>query len=246
MRRSTLRDTIIAVLLSSAVGGAIVVSAFAGSSSSRTNATAAPIAPTVQPCVRGLKLDTATDTPTNTPTDTPTPTPTNTPTNTPTDTPTPTPTNTPTNTPTPTPTNTPTKTPTPTPTNTPTNTPTPTPIPAGKVTGGGTGTVNTACGVASFGFNVQRKVADGSVTGSLTYTSPRAGIHLKATSFTFFTVTGTSADFGGACKNNGSPCTFAVHVEDHGESGKTDVFVITINGGAPQGGVLRSGNIQIH
>jgi hypothetical protein len=117
------------------------------------------------------------------------------------------------------------------------------------VTGGGTGTVNTPCGVASFGFNIQRKVGGGPISGSLTYTSPGAGIKLKATSFTSFTVSGTTADFSGACKNNGAPCTFSVHVEDNGESGATDQFVISISNfqaGAPQGGVLRSGNIQIH
>jgi hypothetical protein len=84
------------------------------------------------------------------------------------------------------------------------------------------------------------------VSGSLTYTSPGAGIKLKATSFTSFTVSGTSADFAGTCKNNSTSCTFSVHIEDHGESGKTDVFLITINAGPPQGGTLRSGNIQIH
>jgi hypothetical protein len=114
------------------------------------------------------------------------------------------------------------------------------------VTGGGTGVVSTPCGIASFGFNIQRKVGGGPATGELTYTSPGAGIKLKSTAYTFFTVSGTSADFGGTCKNNGASCTFSVHIEDHGESGKADVFVISINGGPPQGGVLRSGNIQIH
>jgi hypothetical protein len=92
-------------------------------------------------------------------------------------------------------------------------------------------------------------VGGGPISGSLTYTSPGAGIKLKATSFTFFTVSGTTADFGGTCTNNGSPCTFTVHAEDNGSSGKTDKFVISISNfqaGAPQGGVLRSGNIQIH
>jgi len=118
-----------------------------------------------------------------------------------------------------------------------------------KITGGGTGFINTSCGVASFGFNVQRKVSGGPVTGSLTYTSPGAGIHLKATSFSTFTVSGNSGDFSGTCKNNGVICTFSVHVEDNGTSGTTDKFVISISnfqGGTPQGGVLRSGNIQIH
>ena len=114
------------------------------------------------------------------------------------------------------------------------------------MTGGGTGTVNTTCGIASFGFVVQRKVGGGPVSGSLTYTSPGAGIKLKATSFTSLVVTGTSADFGGNCKNNNVSCTFQVHIEDNGQGGSTDVFIISINGGAPQGGILRSGNIQIH
>ena len=89
------------------------------------------------------------------------------------------------------------------------------------MTGGGTGTVNTTCGIASFGFVVQRKVGGGPVSGSLTYTSPGAGIKLKATSFTSLVVTGTSADFGGNCKNNNVSCTFQVHTEDNGQ-GRVD------------------------
>jgi hypothetical protein len=259
-----------AVVLAGVVGAAIVVSAFAktGNPGDQTAAPAAPAGGVS--CVTGTfnpypsrptrELDvTPTDTPTNTPTNTPTDTPTNTPTNTPvppTSTPTSTPTNTPapsgtpTSTPTPTtaPTCTPTSTPTNTPTSTPTNTPTNTPTPAaGKVTGGGTGTVNTAFGIATFGFNVQRKTGGGAITGSLTYTNPGESLKLKSTSITSFVVNGTSADFSGTCKlNNVTNCTFTVHVEDNSQDGSTDVFLISINGGAAEGGTLRTGNIQIH
>jgi hypothetical protein len=109
--------------------------------------------------------------------------------------------------------------------------------------------VNTPCGVASFGFNIQRKVTGGPISGSLTYTSPGAGIKLKATSFQTFTVGATTGDFSGQCKNSGASCTFSVHVVDNGEAGTTDRFEISISnfqGGATQGGQLRSGNIQIH
>jgi hypothetical protein len=102
--------------------------------------------------------------------------------------------------------------------------------------------------MASFGFVVQRS-GSGPITGSLTVTSPSAGIKFKAVSFTSLVVTPTTADFGGTCVNNGAPCTFTAHVEDHGEAGTTDVFrisVSTINGGVPFGGTLRSGNIQTH
>jgi hypothetical protein len=113
-----------------------------------------------------------------------------------------------------------------------------------KTTGGATVCVN-ASQIASFGFVVQRDGTD-PIKGSLTVTSPSAGIKLKAVTFTSLVVTTTTADFGGTCTNNKTPCTFSVHAEDNGEAGTTDVFRISINGGPPLGGTLRSGNIQIH
>jgi len=35
-------------------------------------------------------------------------------------------------------------------------------------------------------------------------------------------------------------------VQDNGEPGTNDSFTISINAGPPEGGMLRSGNIQIH
>jgi hypothetical protein len=81
------------------------------------------------------------------------------------------------------------------------------------------------------------------VTGSLTYVDHGAGIKLKATSFSSLNIAGNTATFTGAC---GTGCTFSVYVEDNGEPGTNDVFRISINGGAFQGGQLRSGNIQLH
>jgi len=54
------------------------------------------------------------------------------------------------------------------------------------------------------------------------------------------------ATFGGTCTQNGAPCTFTVKVVDNGEPGTNDSFTISIDAGPPQGGTLRSGNIQIH
>jgi len=64
---------------------------------------------------------------------------------------------------------------------------------------------------------------------------------------TSLTITGNSAEFSGSC---GTSCTFTVDVQDNAEpdgSGK-DVFAIRITGASPYtaGGVIRSGNIQVH
>jgi hypothetical protein len=272
MSKLGVRDAIIAVVLAAVVAAATVVSALAESGSSGASSqppdkaaqaagpaacatqgpsgplqetpTKTPPPPTQTAGPTKTPLPTQTAGPTKTPTNTPTNTPTDTPTNTPTDTPTNTPTDTPTNTPTDTPTNTPTDTPTNTPTNTPTKTPTPTPtpVPPGKATGGGT--VPSPCGFASFGFNVQRK-SNGSITGHLTYVDNDAGINLKSVEIDSLVIVGNTATFTGTCTLNRDPCTFRVQVTDNGEPGTTDSFTIEINGGAAQGGTLRSGNIQI-
>jgi hypothetical protein len=64
--------------------------------------------------------------------------------------------------------------------------------------------------------------------------------------FTALAISGNMATFGGTCTNNGAPCTFSVTVQDNGEPGTNDVFTISIDGGPPEGGTLRSGIIQIH
>jgi len=59
-------------------------------------------------------------------------------------------------------------------------------------------------------------------------------------------IAGNTATFGGACTNDGGPCTFTVNVMDNGEPGTTDTFTISVSGGPTEGGSLRSGNILIH
>src|SRR6266571_2575725 len=117
-------------------------------------------------------------------------------------------------------------------------------ISVGKVTG--VGTINVTGGIANFGFIVQSQSSTGPITGDLQFVNHATGDKMHSVSFTAFTISGNTATFGGTCTNNGMACTFTVNVTDNGEPGTTDSFTISISGGAPQGGTLRSGNIQIH
>ena len=150
---------------------------------------------------------------------------------------------------TPTPTETPTATATPTPTATPTATSTDTPVPAaGKVTGGGR--VNVAGGEANFGLVAQRKVAGGPIKGHLQYLNHATGVQIESVVITALNVSATTATFSGTCtkKVSGSTtaCTFSVTAVDNGEPGVHDSFQVSVDGGAPEGGTLTGGNIQVH
>jgi hypothetical protein len=114
----------------------------------------------------------------------------------------------------------------------------------GKVTGGGT--INVTGGIGNFGFIVQVQSTSGPISGDLQYVNHATGAKVHSVMFTTFTVSGNTATFSGTCTNNGAPCTFSVMVQDNGEPGTNDSFTISINGGPPEGGTLRSGNIQIH
>jgi len=114
----------------------------------------------------------------------------------------------------------------------------------GKVTGGGT--INVSGGIGNFGFIVQAESSTGPISGDLQYNNHASGEKIHSVTFATFTISGNTATFSGTCTNNGAPCTFSVMVQDNGEPGKNDVFTISINAGPPQGGTLRSGNIQIH
>jgi hypothetical protein len=121
--------------------------------------------------------------------------------------------------------------------------------PAGKATGEGTVCVgrdddddDDNSRVASFDFTVRRDSPGGPISGNLKYIV--GAITVRSTAITSFVITGNKADFAGRCRRNGVRCTFTVHVEDNG-AGTNDIFIITINGGPPQGGKLRSGNIRV-
>ena len=113
----------------------------------------------------------------------------------------------------------------------------------GKVTGGGV--INVTGGTANFGFVAQRKTTGGPASGNLNYLDHATKRHVQGP-VTSLTITGNSAEFSGPC---GTSCTFTVAVQDKAEpdgSGK-DMFYITVNSPAyTAGGVIRSGNIQVH
>jgi hypothetical protein len=93
---------------------------------------------------------------------------------------------------------------------------------------------------------VQRATPSSPIKGDLQYVDHSTETKVKSVSFTSFWVGDTSATFAGTCVSNGVPCTFTVQVTDNGEPGFADAFNISVSGGPPQGGTLRSGNIQIH
>lgn len=126
---------------------------------------------------------------------------------------------------------------------------------AAKVTGGGMYAVPG--GAATLGFNVQRKVEDGPVSGQYQYQNHATGENVHSETIDTLVVSDTDADgkpdkaeFSGTCtkKQAGAetPCTFNVVVEDKGEPGRNDTH--SINGVVivPTSGTLSGGNIQIH
>jgi hypothetical protein len=80
----------------------------------------------------------------------------------------------------------------------------------------------------------------------LQYVNHASGANVHSLTFTSLVIAGNTATFGGTCTKNGAPCTFTVNVTDNGEPGTNDSFVISVSGATPEGGMLRSGNIQIH
>jgi hypothetical protein len=207
----------------------------------------------------------ATPTPTETPTDTPTATATNTPTDTPTSTATNTATSTPTFTATNTFTNTPTssatstliatstssQTPTntmaPTSTNTPTSVPTQSPLvnTTGKVTGGGTISLDKG-GKATFGFTLSYSQGDAAPKGNLTYQDHAADLRLKAESFNSLVIQGERAWFIGIGRmDNGQMVSFFVEIDASSRAGTFKISIPALDG-YTVGGTLTGGNIMIH
>jgi hypothetical protein len=114
----------------------------------------------------------------------------------------------------------------------------------GKITGGGS--ITAAGNIGTFGFTVQRTALGAPIQGDLQYVDHATGAKIHSLSFSSLSVTATTATFAGTCVNNGVPCTFSVSVTDNGEPGDKDTFIISVSGAQAEGGILRSGNIQIH
>jgi hypothetical protein len=111
----------------------------------------------------------------------------------------------------------------------------------GKVTGGGwiTSAKN------SFGFNARYSAGMTSPEGHVTYQDKAAGLRLASTSITLVQISGTHAVIEGTGEVNGVPVTWRIEVDDLGEPGRSDTFLISWAGyGA--GGSLNGGNVQIH
>ncbi|HEY6139167.1 MAG TPA: Ig-like domain-containing protein [Thermoanaerobaculia bacterium] len=120
---------------------------------------------------------------------------------------------------------------------------------AARVTGAGEVQVNNPDGIANFGFNIKRDLADGTPSGQLDYFNSATGMSVKSVSITSLNISGTSATISGTCTKNGAACTFTATVEDNGEpGGGTDRFSIAVSGEPVQGGgaPITSGNVQIH
>jgi hypothetical protein len=136
----------------------------------------------------------------------------------------------------------------------------------GKVTGGGQCIVgdNTTIPSASFGFNVMYFPGATSPKGELDYVDHITGMHVHMHEIDYLEVWEPlpgnkpwplmKAKFGGPCTVDGKGgFTAYVYVEDHGEPGTYDKFLINIDIGLSHyytGGsdtvAMLVGNIQIH
>jgi hypothetical protein len=118
----------------------------------------------------------------------------------------------------------------------------------GKVTGGGQ--IMVAGGTATFGFNAKREEVTNTVaSGHLNYVNHVTGVHLNCKVTEAGVIPGADKDSPGTAHFHCSPKSDAqvvmVSVVDNGEPGEADEFTITYNG-ITEGGIIRSGNIQVH
>lgn len=113
----------------------------------------------------------------------------------------------------------------------------------GQVTGGGQ-VASEAGDKLAFGFEAKND-SDG-LSGSCNLVDPATKTKLRCNSVTALTVDGSEATIYGEATIAGAMTTFRIHVEDLGEPGNSDTFTIQTTSGYQAGGVLKSGNIQLH
>ncbi len=119
------------------------------------------------------------------------------------------------------------------------------PAPCSKdfMTGGGF----LASGASKQHFAVAGGIKHGAFWGHLTYMDSAAGLKVKGTGVTAYTVTGTtSRHIEGTAEINGTAGTYMVDVVDNGEPGRADTFRITLSNGYTAAGTLAGGNLQLH
>jgi hypothetical protein len=111
------------------------------------------------------------------------------------------------------------------------------------VTGGGE--ISVPGGFANFGFVAQNN-ANGP-SGQLEYQNHARNLNVHSISITSVSVSTNTATFSGTCTKNGAGVfTFTVNVQDNGEPGTSDQFIIMVQGEPTEGGTITKGNIQIH
>jgi hypothetical protein len=82
--------------------------------------------------------------------------------------------------------------------------------------------------------------------GSLTFRDHTLGKTVKATAITSFQATGAKARFGGLATVDGVPgVRFEIVVEDNGEPGRNDSFLLFTADGYLASGTLKGGNIDV-
>ena len=114
----------------------------------------------------------------------------------------------------------------------------------GQVTGGGQAPAFLT-GEIAFGFNAQN--LNSGVKGNCNIVDKDAGKHFKCETVDTLVVTGTHAWFSGQATINGVMTNYRIDVDDLAEPGTgRDTFRVTTGSGYTAGGVLTSGNIQIH
>jgi len=120
-----------------------------------------------------------------------------------------------------------------------------TPPPGSKdfMTGGGFIIVNGAH--VNFGFVAGFKPGQSNVSGQLNYIDHSSGNHVKSTSVTGYSGSGTCRTFSGTV--DGQSVDFTVNACDNGEPGRgSDTFRIQLSNEYSASGVLAGGNIQLH
>jgi hypothetical protein len=118
---------------------------------------------------------------------------------------------------------------------------------AGQVTGGGQVLNPEDNEKVAFGFNA-KSTANGLIGNcSVVDIAPTRNIKIKCLTVTTLVVSGNAATIYGTGTINGTNTNYRIEVTDNGEPGTgTDTFTILTGSGYSAGGVLDSGNIQVH
>jgi len=113
------------------------------------------------------------------------------------------------------------------------------------MTGGGFMIVNGAH--ANFGFVAGFKPGKSTLSGQLNYIDHSSGNHVKSTSVTAYSGSGTCRTFSGPGTLDGQSVDFTVNACDNAATGRgSDTFGIQLSNGYKASGALAGGNIQLH